>query len=73
MGAWYYRIWSVVVGVISAIFRAVDVAMSTKVQDVFERNPGGHLRCSCALVCDDCSIELFQRDPWVRVCHGVPH
>ena len=26
-----------------AIFRAVDVAMSTKVQDVFERNPGSSL------------------------------
>ena len=56
-----------------AIVRAVDVAMSTKVQDVPERNPGGHLRCSCVLFCDDCSFELVQRYLWVRVCHGVPH
>ena len=48
--------------------------MSTKVQDVFERNPGGHLRCSCALVCDDCSIELVQRDP-LSACFATasPH
>ena len=56
----------------SVILRAVDVAMSTKVQDVFERNPVGHLRCSC----DDCSFELVQRYPCLPrrpafVCTGI--
>ena len=46
--------------------------MSTKVQDVFERNPGTHLRFSCVFVCDDYSFE-FSSMGSLGACLPRPH